>query len=749
MICRDKYGVAYINADSDRDAWFGLGFCHGQDRAFQLESLMRTVRGTMSEVVGAAGLAVDRLSRRIGFYRAAYEQIAVLDEDIKVMLEAYANGVNHGLKDGGGRNAHEFSLIRSEPSTYTAADALALLKFLSFGLASNWDVELARLMILRQDGREAVEALDPSYPSWLRVTSPPASLAGDAQSKLMADLSILMDTNKWKGIGSNCWAVSPSRTSTGRPILANDPHLAPVLPSYWYLAHVRTPDWAVAGASFVGAPSFPTGHNGFVAWGLTAGMLDNTDLFVEEMAPDGKSVREGDSFVPCDVRTEIINVRDAPPLEEEVLITRRGPIIGPAMEGDLGAISIQATWLQPRPARGLFGIHQARSVDEMRKCFELWPLLPLNILYADVDGNIAWQLGGDAPSRRKGWGTVPLLGYDTEAGWRESPVDFWEMPFDENPEAGYLASANNQPTPDIDNPFLGVDWTDGYRATRIAEILEARKDWDVSSTQVAQVDQLSIPWRELREIVLAAANKNPAAERAFDILGRWDGRISIDSVAASIFEFFLVEMTQRVTRAKAPNSSEFALGKGLTPLAPNSMFIGRRIGHLVRLVRDQPDNWFDRSWSEEIADALAASTTALQIRFGPDANNWAWGRIRTLTLEHAEGNRSWPDNVFNLGPIPWGGDINTVCQAEYTADDPAGNPTSFASLRAVYDVGRWEDCRFALPGGQSGNPLSRNYMDQLSIWQRSEGIPIAWDTEHVGLRVIATLTLEPTNGQSR
>ncbi|UCH10867.1 MAG: penicillin acylase family protein [Fidelibacterota bacterium] len=742
LIRRDGYGISYIEAKGDEDAWYGLGFCHGQDRAFQLEGLVRVVRGTLAELVGPAALPVDRLSRRIGFCHAAEQQSEALDDGIRQMLEAYAQGVTDGAKVGCRQLAHEFALLRTQPTPYCAADVLGVLKLMSFNLASNWDSELARLKILTEDGPEALEALDPAYPAWLPVTSPPTALAGSTVDRLAEDLAVFRAT-VGQGGGSNNWAIAPSRTATGRAILANDPHLAPVLPPYWYLAHVRTPDWAVAGASFVGAPTFPAGHNGTAAWGITAGLLDNTDLFIEEIGPDGRSVREGDQFVPCETRLETIHVKGGETVEEEVLVTPRGPIIGPALEGEVGAISLRATWLDPRPVNGLLQIHRARSFEEFRRAFEQWPALPLNMAYADTSGTVGWQLVGEAPQRQKGWGTIPLPGWDPKVGWEDDPIPFDEMPHLADPEIGFVATANNQPTPEGDGPFLGTDWIDGYRLARIVEALEARHDWDLVSVQALQMDQKSLPWRDLRDIVLAVPADTDEARQALAMMEAWDGVLTAGSPAAAIFEFFVAQMARRIAEAKAPRAAQWALGKGFTPLVPHSMFSARRVGHLVRLVREQPEGWFERPWPQEMADALATVIRTLREQYGNDPNQWAWGRVRPLTLCHSVGERAPLDQVFNLGPFAWGGDASTVSQAATDPADPTANPYFIASLLMVVDVGNWDENRFALPGGQSGNPLSPHYDDQLALWQRGEGVSIAWSATKVEQATRSMLRLMP------
>jgi penicillin G amidase len=303
--------------------------------------------------------------------------------------------------------------------------------------------------------------------------------------------------------GSNSWALAATRTATGRPLLANDTHLPTVLPQYWYLAHLRTPEWEVAGASFVGGPAFGAGHNGSCAWGTTLGYADNADLFVEEIWPDGRSVRDGDGFVPCAVHAETIEVRRGEPVVEQVLETPRGPIVGPAVGDEPGALSLRATWLDASPARGLFAMPRVRSLEELRAAFSSWAAPSLNLVYADRSGTIAWQLVGAVP-RRSGGGAFPQPGWDSGAGWRDGLLPFDELPHVANPPEGFVASANAKPVADGLGPYLGVDWLDGYRMSRVVESLRARDDWTRGATAELQLDHRSLPWRELRETLLAA-----------------------------------------------------------------------------------------------------------------------------------------------------------------------------------------------------------------------------------------------------
>ena len=742
-ITRDRWGIPHIEAETDHDAWFALGFCHGQDRAFQVEMLYRVTTGRMAELAGRDALPIDRLARRVGFVQAARAQLALSPPDLRSMLEAYVAGVHAGATRGLRRVPHEFVLLRGRPTRWTAADALAVIGLQSFLLASNWDVELARYKVLLADGPDALAALDPTYPEWLPVTTPSGATAGPAVDRLAEDLAAFREASQ-PGGASNNWAVAAARTATGRPILANDPHLGATLPPHWYLAHVRTPGWAIAGASFVGGPAFPAGHNGHAAWGITAGLVDNTDLFIEEIGPDGTSVRQGDGFMQCELRDERIEVRGRGPVVERVLVTPRGPIVGPALDAEAGAVSLCATWLRARPVEGLLRLHEVRSFAEFRRCFERWPVLPLNMVYADAGGTTGWQLTGEAPRRRGGNNAFPLPGASNAVGWEAESVPFDQMPHVQDPPEGFVATANAKPAQDGAGPHLGFDWLDGYRLERVAAVLAERADWDVAATAALQLDVLSGPWRDLRDVVLAAPRSAPDTAAALQLLRTWDGRMSADSPAAAVFELFLAEIARRVARAKAPNSYEWVLGRGFHPLlAPHTAFLARRTGHLVRLLREQPEGWFPRPWAEEIAHALAAAVETLRGRFGADPRRWSWGRVRPVMLVHAVGQRRPMNRVFNLGPFPWGGDTNTVAQASVDLLDPAANPGYIASLRVVIDVGAWENSRFVLPGGQSGNPMSPHYADQLPLWRHGAGIPIPWSEAAVRAAAVDTLELTP------
>ena len=729
VVDRDRWGIPHIEAGSDADAWFALGFCHGQDRSFQLELIARAGRGRLAELLGPGALPIDRLSRTLGFHRLALAQVQTLDADVLATITAYVAGINAARTSA--RRPHELVLLRAQPSAWTVEDVLAFDGLQSLALGGSWDSDLARLAILDADGPEALAAVEPPYAAWQPAVTPTGGLAGEPLARLADDLSRLRDLVGASG-GSNAWAVAGPRTASGAPILANDPHLGPAIPPPWYLAHLRTPGWEIAGASFVGGPAFPTGFNGHVAWGITAGCTDSSDLFWEELSADGRTARGPDGPEPVERIVESIPVRGATAVVEEVLVTRRGPIVTAVLGSGLGrALSIKATWLEPRPVRGFLGAQLARDFESFRDAFRSWPGPSLNVVYADVEGHVGWQLVGTLPRRRSGSGMLPVPAW--EGGWEDEHLPFDDLPWVLDPPAGFVVSANNAPrVDDASAPYLGADWLDGYRAARITEVLADRTGWDVDGSMNLQVDSFSVPWRELRDLVLAAAPDDPLVE----LLRDWDGNVSADSSAASVYELLVSELACALARDEAPNGWRWAVGGGFGRSVPRTSFGARTLSRLVDRLRAGRG-------IERIPDALAVAAATLREHHGPDPAEWEWGRVRPLRLLHPLGVRRPLDRLFNVGPVPIGGDANTPAQAGVLPLSPLANPAAIANQRTVIDLGDPERSRFVLAGGQSGNPLSPHYADLFGHWQRGEGVPIAWSRSAVDTARVDRLVLRP------
>lgn len=747
-IRRDGWHVPHIEAATTPDAWFGLGFCMGQDRSFQVELFNRIASGRLSEMVGSDAIPVDRFTRRLGFHRLAKVQYARLREDLRDVLDSFAAGINAGRQHS--PRPLEFVLLRHRPEPIAGVDIAATLKLNGFLLSANWQTELARLLVLIEDGPEALAAVDVLDLEDIPVTSPPGDLARAAAG--LADEIELLSWYVPTAGASNNWVIGGERTASGRPLVANDPHMPPMLPSPWYLAHLRTPDWEVAGAALAGAPAIAAGHNGHAAWGTTSGHADDSDLFFERLSPDRTQVRAGDGWEPLEQVTEVIGVKGADDVIERILVTPRGPVVsdsfdvdvdldGTAAKSDTSVAALSLAFIglaTDGDVEGYLRAPEARSFEQLRRLFEHWPGMSLNVVYGDVDGHLGWQLVGELPVRRSGRGLVPLPGWDPGVGWEPAHLPFDQMPHLADPPSGWLATANNQPAGERDD--LGVDFLDGYRVAAIAEAIEERDDWDVDRTFRLQRDTRSLPWREIQASVLATPVTDHHARRAIALLRDWDGNVAADSSAAAVFEVFLALMTRRIVEAKAPRAGEWLLGRSAVPQLLDHTLPGLvRASHTCRLIVAQPDDWFHRSWNDEIESALRDAVVAIEEQAGPDAT---WGRVRPVRLEHLLA-KSAPmlAPIFNRGPVPIGGDNNTIPQASVVVHDPFASPLGFPNMRMAVPTGDWAAARWALAGGQSGDPGSPHYDDQVGPWQHS-GIPIPWSPEDVEAATVGSLTLK-------
>ncbi len=380
---------------------------------------------------------------------------------------------------------------------------------------------------------------------------------------------------------------------------------------------------------------------------------------------------------------------------------------------------------------------RARDFETFRQAFAAWPGPQLNVAYADREGHIGWQLVGTLPRRRAGTGMVPTPGWN---GRWDGHIPFDEMPHLLDPDGGFVATANNAPRPDDpDAPYLGSDWLDGYRAAAIVEQLGAHADWDVDSTASLQCDVTSVPWREMRDTVLAAGGDGHGLERlALELLRSWDGVVGADSAAASVFELLVAELAASIAREAAPNGWRWSLGGGIGDAVGGTSLGTRSVSRVVAALRDGSDR------SEMIRGALSSAVSTLVAKRGVEPARWAWGDVRPLTLRHALGVAAPLDRVLNIGPLRVGGDGNTVAQAGVRPIDPVRNPGAIANHRMVIDLADVERSRFVLAGGQSGNPLSPHYRDLLELWLRGEGVAIPWSAEAVEAATVERLALRPS-----
>ncbi len=743
-IIRDRWGVPHIYASNLRDLFFAVGYAQAQDRLWQMDFNRRLACGALSEVLGEATLDIDRMTRRIGFRRAAQWEWREAQGEERAMTEAFAAGVNAYLERG--RLPLEFTILRYRPAPWHPADGLAFGRFMSWTLAGNWDSEIMRSWTIERFGPEVMAELEPSYPLGGPVIVPPGTEARGAGPDLREDFRQVADLIGAVGRAmSNNWAVDGQKSVTGKPLLANDPHLPLTMPSIWWELHVDSPEVKAAGAGLPGTPGVMLGHNERIAWGVTAAIVDGDDFFVERVNPDNPSQYEhrGD-WVDGEVVREEIKVRGrSQPVVEEVLITRHGPVVSPAIKGETRTLALRTTAQEPsHQTQAQLMLMRARNWEEFREALSGWPVPPLNFAYADVDGNIGYQLAARVPVRAKGYGVVPSPGWAGEHEWTGF-VPFDELPHAYNPPTHWVASSNNKIVDDDYPHFLSANYADSPRQQRIIEMLEAKEKLSADDFQAMHADQLSLPARELVPRILELTPADDWCRRALTFLRAWDYVLAPDSVAACVYEAFFTHLVRRALEEKLGSWSDFFTGRGVHPLKPNGMFFHASSSWLREKMRERPDWFVGKSWQEAMEEALTSAVAELRKLLGDDVSRWQWGRLHKQRFRHPLGQMRGLDRVFNRGPVPIGGDANTVCAGAYSPYQGYDSIAFTASWRQIIDLADFNHSQAALPSGQSGHPGSRHYSDMIGLWQRVEYHPMPWDREEVEKQARGRLELAP------
>jgi len=744
-VIRDRWGVPHVFAQSERDALFAQGYVQAQDRLWHMELARRLASGRLAEVFGPLALDADRLLRRVGLHRAARAEVSRAGSEELSRLEAHAAGVNAFLRNVGRRLPPEFLILRFRPEPWTPADSLAIGKYVAFMLSGNWDTEIVRSWVIERLGPELTAQLEPLYPAGRPVIVPPGTESSASGLPLLDELRKVEELAGARGGGSNNWVVDGSRSTTGKPLLANDPHLPLQMPSIWYEVHLSGGDLNVAGASLPGVPGVVIGHNQRVAWGITAAMTDGDDLFLERVNPDNPRQYEYKGiWVDGDLLREEIQVRGQAPLVEEVLVTRHGPVIGPAVPGESRVLALRSTATEPsRQVQASSALNLARDWREFRDALRMWMAPPLNLVYADVDGNIGYQMAGLVPKRAKGYGLVPSPGWTGEYDW-SGFIPFDELPSVANPDSHYVVTANNRIVDDDYPYFLSAEYIDGYRAQRIVQLLGAKEKHSADDFRAIQTDVYSIPARELADHMLALQPANEDARRALNFLRVWDGRLAADSVAATIVEAFYLNLLRRTLGEKLGPLTDYFLGKEVHPAIPDATYFVRCASWLLRLVREQPTGWFaGQAWREVMEQSLADAIEGLRTELGDDMSRWTWGRIHFAPFEHVLGRVGALRPIFNRGPVPVGGDMNTVAQASYLGARPWAVHSYTVSYRQIIDLSDFNRSLAILPGGQSGHPASRHYADMIAAWARGDYHPLPFDRAEVERHAEGRLTLTP------
>jgi penicillin amidase len=753
-VVRDRWAIPHIYAENDEDLFFAQGFVHAQDRLWQMEFQRRVGSGRIAELVGTRGLYADRFTRILGFRRTAEASVAAMDADSRALADAYAAGVNAFIESGHPLPV-EFRLLRHKPEPWTLADTAVWGAVLAWGLSGNWEAELMRATLVEHAGPEA--ALDFELLDWAdhRTILPTEQANGHEAEQLLEAYRAAQRYLQPSGpdVGSNNWVLSPQRTTTGAPILANDPHLPPMLPGIWYIVHLSGGGFEVAGASLPGVPGVVAGHNAHIAWGITNAFTDVQDVYIEQFDPDDPTrYHYRGNWERAEVTEEVIRVRRRQPHVERVRITRHGPVIGDLVSRRPGAsengqrsgeFALRWAGHDPSPTlRAIFTLNRARDWADFRDALRDWHAPGQNFVYADTAGNIGYVLASRVPIRAHGSGLTPVPGWDGEHEWT-GYVPFDEMPQALNPPDGYIVTANNRVV-GADYPYtLTTEWLSSWRAARIAQMIVARARNSLEDCAAMQTDLYSLPAERVIPHLLRLTPRDAAEAGALEILRTWDKRLTPDSVAATIYEGVVSHLIQR------------ALGEWLGPEGhafrvqsfgdyPTSPFYDHVFDLMIAALDKGSASWMpDRTAT--LQQALRDTLADLERRFGPDTADWRWGRLCRLTFRHALGEVRPLAAFFNRGPLAFGGDGHSVRQADFVPTWPPGPVHIIPGYRQVFDLADWDRARALVVPGQSGHPASRHYADLVRPWLRGELVPLLWSREKVRGAAKANLALIPVS----
>ncbi|MGH6903989.1 MAG: penicillin acylase family protein [Geminicoccaceae bacterium] len=744
-IVRDRFAIPHIEAESLLDATFGLGFAHAQDRLWQMEFRRRLGAGRLAEILGAAALPSDRFMRTLGLYRLAKANLAHLEPETIAWLEAYADGVNAFLESRTGPLPPEFLILgHTDPEPWRPADSLVWIRLMALDLGVNYRDELLRARLARRLSDEQIADIWPDYPD-----DAPTTLVEVARALPWDALAAALPPAPPGGIGSNAWVVAGSRTTTGAPLLANDPHLGLRAPGVWYLAHLKAPEIELVGASMPGLPGIVLGHNGTIAWGFTNTGADVQDLFVERIDPrDPARYLTPSGTAPFATREEIIRIKGAPAVTVTVRATRHGPVISDLVpdaarlfQGDtVVALAWTALAEDDLAAQALLGMGRARDWRQFVEALRDLGAPMQNIHYADASGHIGFIAPGRVPLRRKGDGRWPVPGWTGAFDW-DGRVPFDALPRVLDPQDGVLFNANNRVVPE-DYPYLlTADWEAPYRARRLAQLLDAAvfRPQDLAAIQG---DRLSLLAQDLLPIMLAAEPSGPEAAAAMARLAAWDRVMRPDAAEPLLFAAWYRELSRLIYADELGDL--FSGFWGVRPQLMHRILTDREIWC------DDIDTAPVETCAGRAAVALDAALLDLARRFGADPTAWRWGDAHVARMAHQLFEREpLLGRLFDI-EIASGGDSVTVNVGHYRPGDPHRPfaSTHAAGYRAIYDLADLDRSSFVAATGQSGNPLSRHYRDLTGLWAKDQAVAIERAPQAYRRGGIGELRLHPRPAQA-
>lgn len=771
-IIRDEWGVPHIYAHNDEDVFFAQGFVHAQDRLWHMELNRRLPSGRLAEIVGEIAFGTDKLMRIVGLQRAAKNDWMHASEETVIALNAYARGVNAFLETHQNKLPLEFTLLRFKPEPWRPLDSLVWIKMMAWGQGLNWDAELLRAAILNKLGPERTAHL---LGSDLADTNPiilnQTPIAGfDRLISELHEAKNFLNIHSPVGMSNN-WVVDGAKTVTGKPLLANDPHLPLQMPSLWYEAHLITPEWQAAGVSLPGVPLIVLGHNAEIAWGATNAFVDAQDLYIEQFDEnDPTRYRVGDGWEKANVVREEIRVKgEAQPRVIDVTVTRHGPVMNdwfltpsgsPSPEKFAGeffgrggrGVRLSLKWVgydASRTIRGGLKLLRAKNWNDFTDALRDWTEPALSFVFADRAGNIGYHLAGNTPIRKKGKGATPVPGWNDEYEWIDY-LTLEELPEAYNPDVHLVVTANNTVVGTEYPHHLSLDTMNGFRAQRILQMLTARERVSVDDYAKIQSDVYCIPAESFVKLVRglyepisqhnALRARGAAARDALDLLNAWDCHLTADSVAGALYETMLHFAMVRLYKPFLGELTETFIGIGFHPLLHpiNGGYIDRAYLIALRILQNKESEWMRDENGKELssvdilAHALNDAMNFLETHIASDMKKWQWGRLHRAGFHHPLGAVKPLDKIFNRGPFPYGGDTSTVWQGAFIPKFPIPDEAVFtASWRQIMDLSDWDNSRGVHPTGQSGHPASKHYDDQMPLWLNGKHHPLLWSREKI------------------
>jgi penicillin amidase len=749
-ILRDRFGVPHIFARSERDAHFALGFVHAQDRLWQMEMNRRVGSGRLAEALGPRALEADRFLRTLGVRRAAQANLQHLDGQTRGHLDAYAAGVNAFL----GTQAVlplEFHITHVKPEAWSPVDSLTWLKMMAWDLGGNWRNELLRMRLSQALPLSRIQELLPPYPGdaplqirdlrELYQDKPlprVAELIGDVPPLALRSGSLEANGGTSPiSSGSNSWVVAKS--ASGKPLLANDPHLGLTAPPVWYLAHLEAPGLSAIGGTLPGVPGVLIGRNARIAWGFTNTGPDVQDLYLEKIDTLGQYLAPEGSR-PFQVLKETISIRNQPDETLQVRISRHGPVISDVSRSAAEAtprgyaLALQWTALaeDDLTMQAALKISRAGSWRELESALGDLHSPQQTVTYADVDGNIGLVVAGRVPLRKPAndlKGLAPAPGWDARYDW-DGYLPFAELPRAFNPPGGTLVSANHKIVPPGYPHHITVEWQPPYRANRIAELLVQESSHSIRTFARMQMDSVSLAARELLPYLLGAKPATDEAREVLRMLAAWDGTMA----AGRPEPLILVAWWRELARALYADELGDAFRANW---APRAVFLAKALG--------ESSAWCGKSCEPLLAQSLERALLDLKKRYGTDPQAWTWGEAHPAKHRHRPfSSVPWLAPFFEIA-VPSPGDAYTINVGRSDFADEAAPYASrhAASYRAIYDLADPQASLFIHSGGQSGNPLSPHYRAFTEPWARGEYIPMVTDRYRLEAEGAKRLVLVP------